>query len=130
MHTKSSRGKSILNPKSELLDAGYGLGLIHYRNGWRGHGGSTVGYQSLWMFNPSKHCGFIIFTNINGILGDKEDFLSVWDHVAAIRDLLVAKLDPLAAFEFFPWGFVMLWAAVILFSQLIWHWIQKRRSTL
>ena len=34
MQTKESKGKSIFNPKSELQDAGYGLGLIHYQNGW------------------------------------------------------------------------------------------------
>lgn len=54
MRTKESRGKSILNLRNELLDPGYGLGLILYQGGWIGHGGSTVGYQSLWKFNPAR----------------------------------------------------------------------------
>lgn len=90
MRTKTSRGRNILNPNSELTDPGYGLGLIHYPHGWLGHGGSTVGYQSLWQFNTSKQCGFIIFTNINGILGSDDDFLSVWENVAEIRGMLLS----------------------------------------
>ena len=92
MQTKESKGKSLLNRNTELTDVGYGLGLIHYQSGWMGHGGSTVGYQSLWQFNPSKQCGFIIFTNANGILGGKDDFLSVWENVAEIRDIIMKLL--------------------------------------
>jgi len=121
MQTKTSRGKSILNPNSELPDPGYGLGLIHYSHGWLGHGGSTVGYQSLWQFNPSKQCGFIILTNINGILGGYDDFLSVWENVAAIRDIFLSKTDPLATFDFFPWGFIVLCVLISFITILIEH---------
>jgi CubicO group peptidase (beta-lactamase class C family) len=116
MQTKTSQGKSILNPNTELTDSGYGLGLIHYQGGWMGHGGSTVGYQSLWQFNPSKQCGFIILTNNNGILGEYDDFWSVWENVASIRDILFSKLDPLAAFEFFPKGLLVISTAISLIS--------------
>jgi CubicO group peptidase (beta-lactamase class C family) len=75
MQKKASKDNSILNPITELTDSGYGLGLIHYQGGWMGHGGSTVGYQSLWQFNPSKQCGFVIFANVNGILGGEDGFL-------------------------------------------------------
>ncbi len=90
MRTITSRGRNIFNPNSELTDPGYGLGLIHYPDGWLGHGGSTIGYQSLWQFNISKQYGFIIFANINSILGSYDDFLSVWENVAEIRDTLLS----------------------------------------
>ena len=99
MQTKASRGRSPFNPNSELFDPGYGLGIIHYSHGWLGHGGSTVGYQTLFQFKPSKQTGFVIFTNINGILGDKDDFQSIWQKVAAVRDLLLSKTDPLATVD-------------------------------
>ena len=93
MQSEESKGKSILNPNSELHDAGYGLGIIHYQNGWVGHGGSTVGYQSLWQFNPAKQCGYVIFTNVNGILGGEDDVMSVWDNLAEIRDILLKQFS-------------------------------------
>jgi CubicO group peptidase (beta-lactamase class C family) len=130
MQTKASKGKSILNLKTELADSGYGLGLIHYQGGWMGHGGSTVGYQSLWQFNPSKQCGFVIFTNVNGILGGRDDFSSVWENVAAIRDIFMQKMDPLATLNFYPWGFVLSWAAIIILVNLIVRWLRKRRASL
>jgi CubicO group peptidase (beta-lactamase class C family) len=129
MQTKMSTGRGILNPNSELHDSGYGLGLIHYRNGWMGHGGSTVGYQSLWQFNPDRQCGFVILTNINGILGARDDFDSVWENVAAIRDVLLRRMDPLATIEISPWGFVIIWAAVIVLANIIIRWLLSRRRT-
>ena len=105
----------------------YGLGLIHYPDGWLGHGGSTVGYQSLWQFNPSRKCGFVIFTNVNGILGGHDDFSSVWENVAEIRDILLSMIDPLATSRSFPWGLttasVLTLLAVVLINRLL-----KRRA--
>jgi len=114
MREKASEGRSILNPNSELTNSGYGLGLIHYPHGWLGHGGSTVGYQSLWQFNPSKQCGFIIFTNINGILGSYDDFQSVWGNIAEIRSMLFSTMDPLANFKFPRWGPIVIGALTLL----------------
>lgn len=128
MRIKESRGRSILNPKTELTDAGYGLGLIHYQGDWMGHGGSTVGYQSLWKFNPTRKCGFIIITNLNGILGGKEDSYFVWDHVAAIQDVLMRQMDLLATFDFFPVGFILVWAAILFWANLLIRWRRKRRT--
>ena len=127
MQTKETKGKSMINPKSELYDAGYGLGLIHYQNGWIGHGGSTVGYQSLWQFNPKKQCGYVIFTNINGILGGKDDVDSVWNNVAEIRDILIKKLDPLSIIRAFPWEWVLIWVTSAVFINLISRWFRKKR---
>ena len=114
MREKASDGRSIFNPNSELTDSGYGLGLIHYSHGWLGHGGSTVGYQSLWQFNPSKQCGFIIFTNINGILGSYDDFQSVWGNIAEIRSMLFSTMDPLANFKFPIWAVPTIGALTLL----------------
>ena len=127
MQTKTSKGKSILNQNTELTDAGYGLGLIHYKNGWLGHGGSTVGYQSLWQFNPTKQCGYVILTNVNGILGGRDDFLSVWEIVAEIRDSLLKQLDPLSTFRSYPWGLVIYWVIAILLGNLIIRWLRSKR---
>jgi len=128
MQAKASKGRSILNLNTELTDSGYGLGLIHYQGDWLGHGGSTVGYQSLWQFNPVKQCGFVIFTNVNGILGGKDDVLSVWENVAAIRDMFMRQMDPLATIEFFPWGFVLMWAIIVLLANLFFRWRRSRSA--
>ena len=114
METKISPGKNPFRPGEEYVENGYGLGLIHYTNGWLGHGGSTVGYQTLWMYNPSKECGFVIMTNINGILGGREDFDSIWNSVSAVRNLLFSKLHPLARVELFPHGFLVLMILISL----------------
>ena len=127
MQKKETIGKSIINPKSELYDAGYGLGLIHYQNGLVGHGGSTVGYQSLWQFNPNKQYGYVIFTNINGILGGKDDVDSVWNNVAEIRDILIKKLDSRLTIRTFPWEWVLTWVTGAVFIILISRWFQKKR---
>lgn len=103
----------------------YGLGLIHYPHGWLGHGGSTVGYQSLWQFNPSRKCGFAIFTNINGILGSNDDFVSVWENVAEIRDILLSVIDPLATFRSFPWGLITASVLTLLVVTLISHHLKR-----
>jgi len=130
MQTKFSRGKNPLNPNSELSDPGYGLGLIHYPHGWMGHGGSTVGYQTLLQFKPSIQSGFIITTNINGILGDYDDFQSVWTRMASIRDVLLSELDPIATFEFYPWGLIVLTSLsmIILIANLITRRIKQKRE--
>ncbi len=128
MQAKESKGKSILNRNSELYDAGYGLGIIHYQNGWMGHGGSTVGYQSLWQFNPAKQCGYVIFTNVNGILGDNNDFASVWENVAEIRDILLKQLDPLAKARTLPWEWILLWFAAVVFINLISRLLRRKRE--
>ena len=121
MQTKESYGKDLFHLDSELPDPGYGLGLILYSHGWMGHGGSTVGYQSLWQFHPLKQSGFVILTNVNGILGGREAFDSVWKNTAAIRDLLLRTIDPLAAFEFFPWGYILTVGAVSFLIQILYR---------
>ena len=128
MQTKTSKGKSILNRNTELTDAGYGLGLIHYKNGWLGHGGSTVGYQSLWQFNPTKQCGYVILTNVNGILGGRDDFMSVWENVAEIRDILLKQLDPLSKVRTLPWEWVLLWVAAAVLINLIPRLLRRQRE--
>jgi len=128
MQSEESKGRSILNLNSELPDAGYGLGIIHYQNGWVGYGGSTVGYQSLWQFNPAKQCGYIIFTNVNGILGGEDYFTSVWDNLTEIRDILLKQLDPLSKVRALPWGWVLLWAAVAVLINLIPRWLRRKEA--
>jgi hypothetical protein len=69
----------------------------------------------------------VIHTNVNGILGENDDFQSVWSNVAEIRDLLIKCLDPLATFEFMPYGFILSWAAAIILGNVIFRWWRRRR---
>lgn len=128
MQTKTTKGKSIFNPKSELQDAGYGLGLIHYQNGWVGHGGSTVGYQSLWQFNPQQGYGYVIFTNVNGILGGQDDVMSVWDNLAEIRDIIRKELDPLVTIRTIPWEWIIAWILIAVLINLIPRWLRRKQK--
>lgn len=127
MQTKTSRGRNLFNPRSELYDPGYGLGIIHYRSGWLGHGGSTVGYQTLFQFKPSKQTGFVIITNINGILGDNDDFQSIWGSVAAVRDVIFSQTDPLAAVDL-PKIILPVAYGLIAISAIIFNVRKARRS--
>lgn len=52
------------------------------------HGGSTIGYQILWRFNKSGKSGYIILTNVNGLLYGKKNFDSVWMTVSSLDKLL------------------------------------------
>jgi len=93
MKHKHSPGKGLFHPKSRCPYTGYGLGLIQYSDDWFGHGGSTVGFQSLWSFNQANTRGYIIMTNLNGILGGRDSFDSVWASVSRVEGILKSRLD-------------------------------------
>ena len=88
MHKKHSYGKDLFHLSSRWEFAGYGLGIIHYADNLLDHGGSTIGYQSLWSFNKSDKSGYIILTNVNGLLYGKKNFDSVWMTVSSVDKLL------------------------------------------
>lgn len=92
MHKKHSHGKDLFHLSNKCPYPGYGLGIIQYGNNLLGHGGSTVGYQGLWSFNKSDKSGYIIFTNINGLLHGKENFDSVWATVSSVEKILKSEL--------------------------------------
>lgn len=92
MQEKHSHGKDLFHLGSKCINSGYGLGIIHYKNNVLGHGGSAPGFQSLFSFKPSNQKGYIILTNINGILGGKESFDSVWASVSSVAVVLKSEL--------------------------------------
>ena len=92
MHKKHSHGKDLFHLSNKCPYPGYGLGIIQYGNNLLGHGGSTIGYQGLWSFNKSDKSGYIIFTNINGLLHGKENFDSVWATVSSVEKILKSEL--------------------------------------
>jgi len=92
MQEKHSHGKDLFHLGSKCINSGYGLGIIHYKDNVLGHGGSTPGFQSLLSFKLSNQKGYIILTNINGILGGKKSFNSVWDSVSSVEDVLKSEL--------------------------------------
>jgi hypothetical protein len=85
LHKKHSHGRYLFKLSSNCRFSGYGFGIIQYKNYWFGHGGSTIGSQSLWKFNKSQDKGYIILTNANGLLHSKENFDAVWATVSAIE---------------------------------------------
>ena len=48
---------------SAVLGGRYGLGLIDFGRGYWGHGGTTLGFQSLWYTNPEKGYTVVGLTN-------------------------------------------------------------------
>ena len=85
MREKHSPGKDIFHLSSNCPFKGYGLGIIQYSGDCFGHGGSTFGFLSLWCFNNSQKRGYVILTNINGILYGGDNFNSVWGTVSSVE---------------------------------------------
>ncbi|MGQ8338524.1 serine hydrolase domain-containing protein [Sunxiuqinia sp. A32] len=92
MHKKHSHGKDLFHLFSKCQFPGYGLGIIYYGDKILGHGGSTIGYQSLWSFNKSDKSGYIILTNVNGLIHGKKNFDSVWSTVFSVEKLIKSEL--------------------------------------
>jgi hypothetical protein len=70
------------NETSRLPDIEYvAAGGVVLAGAWWLNGGLP---KSL-AFNPPRQCGFVIFTNVNGILGGKEDVMSVWENLVESR---------------------------------------------
>jgi len=126
MHEKHIPGKSIFNPFSNCPFSGYGLGIIQYGDDWFGHGGSTVGFQSLWSFNKSTEKGYIILTNTNGILNGRESFNSVWASVSSVERIIKSDLGPSSR----PWNLIfMIFLPIgIMFASIIFYKHRKSRA--
>ncbi len=94
MHARHSHKRGLFHLTSNCPFPGYGLGIIDYGGDWYGHGGSTVGFQALWSFNKSNRSGYVIFTNVNGILHGQKNFDDVWATVSAVEKTLKSELEP------------------------------------
>jgi len=93
MQQRTSRFKVFLESSDDLPSKGYGLGLHILRGGWVGIGGSAPGYQSLFRFHPSKQVGYVILSNVNGILGNSYE--STRSDIYEVQNALVSILDPM-----------------------------------
>lgn len=94
MQQRASRFKVFLKSSDDLPSTGFGLGLISFRGGWLGFGGSAPGYQCLLRYHPSRQVGYVILVNVNAILGGGDNYESARREIYAVQDALVAILDP------------------------------------
>lgn len=92
MKQKTSRFRVFLRSSDDLPAEGFGLGLFLIRSGWMGFGGSAPGYQSLLRFHPAKQVGYVIISNVNGILSGAYE--SARSDIYGVQDALVSILDP------------------------------------
>lgn len=92
MHKKHSHRKDLFHLSSNCPFTGYGLGIIQYGKHLFGHGGSTIGYQSLFTFNKKSKKGYIILTNVNGLIYGEANFKSVWATVSSVERLIKSEL--------------------------------------
>ena len=77
--------KGLFHPTSTCPFPGYGLGIIDSGDGWYGHTGLTVGFQSLWSFNKYNRNGYVIH--------GQKNFDEVWTTVSAVEQVLKSELE-------------------------------------
>ena len=92
MQQSTSRFRVLFESSDDLPCQGHGLGLFIFRGGWLGFGGSAPGYQCLLRFHPSRQVGYVILSNVNGILGN--NYESVRNDIYEVQNALVSILDP------------------------------------
>jgi CubicO group peptidase (beta-lactamase class C family) len=120
MQQSTSRFKVFFESSDDLPRKGHGLGLFIFRGGWFGFGGSAPGYQSLLRFHPSRQVGYVILSNVNGILGNNYD--SARSDIYAVQDALVSILDPMLVIRYRA-GEVSVFAA----AGLVWAYFMRKR---
>ena len=114
MQQRTSRFEPFLESSDDLPSKGYGLGLHILRGGWVGIGGSAPGYQSLFRFHPSKQVGYVILSNVNGILGNSYE--SARSDIYEVQNALVSILDPMFLLRYRAGGLSVLSAAGFLWA--------------
>jgi CubicO group peptidase (beta-lactamase class C family) len=91
MRQRTTRFKGLFRRGRDLHPTGHALGTFLFRGGWFGNGGSSPGFQCLWRYHPEKKVGYVILSNVNGILGGEYD--SVREEVYTVQDALYSILD-------------------------------------
>lgn len=94
MQQRTARFKVLFRSSDDLPRKGHGLGLFVFRGGWFGSGGSAPGFQCLFRFHPSEQVGYVIFSNVNAILGGGDNYESARSDIYEVQDALVSILDP------------------------------------
>ena len=90
----ASRFRILFKTSRDQQPSGHGLGVFLFRGGWVGHGGSSPGFQTLWRYHPTKRLGYVIMSNVNGILGGGANYDSARSGIFSVQDSLLAVLDP------------------------------------
>jgi CubicO group peptidase (beta-lactamase class C family) len=110
---------------SELRWEGYGLGLDIFSHGLFGHGGSTIGFQGLMYFNPTKTMGYVWLSNVNCILNyNSNDWYEIARNTTQIRNLILVDVGLFPAFHLNP---VLIIATVIVVAIVLINIIRVRR---
>lgn len=98
MQQRTSRFKVFFESSDDLPCKGHGLGLFIFRGGWVGFGGSAPGYQSLLRFHSSRQVGYVILSNVNGILGN--NYESARSDIYEVQNALISILDPMLVIRY------------------------------
>ncbi len=98
------------NRSSMSVGMPYGLGLMDVGDGYWGHEGQTLGFQSLWFTNPDKHITVVGLSNSGNFSGF--NFLNV------LNILNQQGAQPLAAVGLLP-----------LNLPVTWEWVQQQSPT-
>ena len=125
MKRRTSRFKVFFESSDDLPCRGYGLGMFIFRGGWLGFGGSAPGYQCLLRFHPSRQVGYVILSNVNGILGGGNNYESVRSELYGVQDALVSILDP--TFEVRYRAFDL---SVFVVAGFVWAYFMRRKPGL
>jgi CubicO group peptidase (beta-lactamase class C family) len=120
---------SFFRSNDDLTLKGYGLGLIVFRGGWFGYGGSAPGFQSLLRFNPSRKIGYVILSNVNAILGGGKNYESARREVYDVQDALISILDPTFVIRRLTTSEIGLIGATVLCSLIVTRfWVRRRKE--
>jgi CubicO group peptidase (beta-lactamase class C family) len=94
MSAATTRFRPLFKRSDDLQWSGHGLGLISFRAGWLGYGGSTQGFQCLLRFHPTKQVGYVILSNVNALQSGTKDNQSVRRDIYSVQNALLSILDP------------------------------------
>ena len=110
---------------SELRWEGYGLGLDIFSHGLFGHGGSTIGFQGLMYFNPTKMMGYVWLSNVNCILNyNADDWYEIARNTTEIRNLVLVDVGLFPAFQMNP---ILIIVTGVVFAIVLINIIRIRR---
>jgi CubicO group peptidase (beta-lactamase class C family) len=126
MRQRTTRFKALFKSSDDMPSKGRGLGLVVFRGGWFGIGGSAPGFQCLWRFHPTRQVGYVILSNVNAILGSGRNYESARSEIYDVQDALVSILDPTFAIRRRA-GELWIVGAFVLYVLGVGLWIRRRK---
>jgi len=127
MQQRTSRFKVLFNSSDDLPRKGHGLGLLVFRGGWFGFGGSAPGYQCLLRFHTSRQVGYVILSNVNAILGGGKNYKSARSEIYEVQNALVSILDPTFVIRRWAAEFGIV-GALVLYLLAVGLWVRRRKA--